>query len=165
LKARKNAVGIELGNGMYNLPATRFKPPGWRPYSFGPQKAIAQIRLEYADGSVETSARMKTGASRPARLLHPRFTAAKILTRGSCKTAGTKSISTIQNGRRAMSSTGRAANCADFPAPRRRSAEFEIHKPVSSRTLTNGDVFLTSARTPRTSRKFPSPARRAAGCA
>jgi hypothetical protein len=34
--------------------ATRFKPPGYRPYTFGPQKAIAQIRLEYADGSVET---------------------------------------------------------------------------------------------------------------
>src|SRR5208282_3289883 len=49
----KNAAGIELGNGMYNVRTTRFKPPGWTPYSFGPQKAIAQIRLEYADGSVE----------------------------------------------------------------------------------------------------------------
>ena len=53
LRAGKNAAGIELGNGMYNLLKTRFVPPGGRPYSFGPQKAIAQIRLEYADGSVE----------------------------------------------------------------------------------------------------------------
>ncbi len=47
----QNAVGIELGNGMYRVLGggrfTKFKN------SFGPQKAIAQIRLEYADGSVE----------------------------------------------------------------------------------------------------------------
>ena len=47
----KNAVGIELGNGMYNVPGggrfTKFKN------SFGQQQAIAQIRLEYTDGSVE----------------------------------------------------------------------------------------------------------------
>jgi len=46
----KNAVGIELGNGMYQVLGggryTKFKG------SFGPQKAIAQIRLEYGDGSV-----------------------------------------------------------------------------------------------------------------
>src|SRR6185437_15373922 len=52
LQEGKNAVGIELGNGMYNVPGggrfTKFKG------SFGPQKAIAQIRLEYSDGSVET---------------------------------------------------------------------------------------------------------------
>ena len=47
----KNAVGLELGNGMYQVLGggrfTKFKG------SFGPQKAIAQIRLEYTDGSVE----------------------------------------------------------------------------------------------------------------
>jgi alpha-L-rhamnosidase len=52
LQRGKNAAGIELGNGMYNVFGggrfTKFKG------SFGPQKAIAQIRLEYADGSVET---------------------------------------------------------------------------------------------------------------
>jgi len=46
-----NAVGIELGNGMYNVTGggrfTKFRG------SFGPQKVIAQIRLEYADGAVE----------------------------------------------------------------------------------------------------------------
>ena len=51
LKAGTNAVGIELGNGMYNVTGggrfTKFKG------SFGPQKAIAQIRLEYEDGSVQ----------------------------------------------------------------------------------------------------------------
>ncbi len=59
----KNAIGIELGNGMYQVLGggrfTKFKG------SFGPQKAIAQIRLEYADGSVEfvgTDENWKTSA-------------------------------------------------------------------------------------------------------
>ena len=51
LRRGKNALGIELGNGMYNVLGggrfTKFKG------SFGPQKAIAQIRLEYSDGPVE----------------------------------------------------------------------------------------------------------------
>lgn len=46
-----NAVGITLGNGMYNSIGggryTKFKG------SFGGQKAIAQIRLEYNDGSTD----------------------------------------------------------------------------------------------------------------
>lgn len=45
-----NAVGIELANGMYSVPGGRYvKFKG----SFGPRKAIAQVRLEYADGTVE----------------------------------------------------------------------------------------------------------------
>jgi hypothetical protein len=51
LKRGKNAVGIELGNGMFNVTGggrfTKFRG------SFGQPKAIAQVRLEYADGSVE----------------------------------------------------------------------------------------------------------------
>ncbi len=51
LRNGKNAAGISLGNGMYNVIGggrfTKFKS------SFGPQKVIAQIRLEYDDGSVE----------------------------------------------------------------------------------------------------------------
>ncbi len=50
-----NALGLILGNGMYNL------QPDYERYvkflnSYGPLKAIAQLRLEYADGSVETIA-------------------------------------------------------------------------------------------------------------
>ncbi len=53
LRKGRNVAGLLLGNGMYNVPATRFRPPGYEPYSFGPLQAIAQLRLEYADGSVE----------------------------------------------------------------------------------------------------------------
>jgi hypothetical protein len=51
LRPGRNAVGLLLGSGMYRvLRTTRYsKFDG----SFGPLKAIAQLRLEYADGSVE----------------------------------------------------------------------------------------------------------------
>ena len=53
LTAGGNAIGLILGNGMYNI------QPDYVRYvkflnSYGPLKAIAQVRLEYADGSVET---------------------------------------------------------------------------------------------------------------
>jgi len=52
LRAGRNAIGLFLGNGMYNVlrvPGRYSKFDG----SFGPQKAIAQLRLEYQDGSSE----------------------------------------------------------------------------------------------------------------
>jgi hypothetical protein len=50
LNVGQNAAGLFLGNGMYNVHAGRYtKFTG----TFGPLKAIAQLRLEYADGSVE----------------------------------------------------------------------------------------------------------------
>jgi hypothetical protein len=50
LREGQNVAGLFLGNGMYNVHPGRYtKFTG----SFGPLKAIAQLRLEYADGSVE----------------------------------------------------------------------------------------------------------------
>jgi hypothetical protein len=50
LHAGQNAVGLFLGNGMYNVKPGRYtKFTG----SFGPLKAIAHLRLEYADGSTD----------------------------------------------------------------------------------------------------------------
>ena len=50
LHAGTNAVGLLLGNGMYNVAGGRYtKFKG----SFGPPKAIAQVQLEYADGTTE----------------------------------------------------------------------------------------------------------------
>ncbi len=51
-KTGRNALGLLLGNGMYNVLEvsnryTKFSG------TYGPQKAIAQLRLEYADGTVE----------------------------------------------------------------------------------------------------------------
>jgi alpha-L-rhamnosidase len=51
LREGANAIGIELANGMYSVPGGRYvKFKG----SFGPRQAIALVRLEYADGTVET---------------------------------------------------------------------------------------------------------------
>lgn len=50
LQPGANAVGLLLGNGMYNVVGGRYtKFTG----SFGPLKAIAQLVLEYSDGTVE----------------------------------------------------------------------------------------------------------------
>jgi alpha-L-rhamnosidase len=50
LKEGQNAVGLLLGNGMYNVKGGRYvKFKG----SFGPLKAICQIRLEYEDGTTQ----------------------------------------------------------------------------------------------------------------
>ena len=109
------------------------------------------------------SARMTTGAWRLAQSRSPRFTAARILTRGLCSTAGTNPTLTIPNGRRRKSSAGRAGNCAGFPAPRRRSANLKFTSRLPRARSRMATSFSTSARMPRTFRKFPSPGRRAAG--
>jgi len=138
LKRGQNAIGIELANGMYQVPGggrfTKFKG------SFGPQKAIAQIRLEYTDGTVEiigTDANWRSaagpvtfntiygGEDYDARLVQhgwnqPRFDDSKW------------SSAVVVNG---PGGTLRGLSCAAPPI-----REFEIHKAVSSHTLTDGDV-------------------------
>jgi hypothetical protein len=50
LRRGDNVVGVMLGNGMYDVPAQRYhKFVG----SFGAPKLIAQVRLEYADGTAQ----------------------------------------------------------------------------------------------------------------
>jgi hypothetical protein len=145
LRAGKNAVGIELASGMYNVPTTRFRPPGWEPYTFGPLKAIAQIRLEYADGSVETvatdaswrvapgpitSSSIYSGEDFDARLVqHGQHGWGKINFDDSKWTPAV-----VVNG---PGGELRGLSCAAPPI-----RFFEIHKPVSSRTLAKGDVIF-----------------------
>jgi hypothetical protein len=53
LRKGRNAAGIMLANGMYNVTGGRYtKFKG----SFGPLKAICQLRLEFKNGSIETLA-------------------------------------------------------------------------------------------------------------
>jgi hypothetical protein len=137
-----NAVGLELGNGMYNLPATRFKPPGYRPYSYGPVKAIAQIRLEYADGSVVT-----VGTDEQWRVAPGPITACSIYSGEDFDarrvSAGWNQIHFAgSNWSPALVVSGpggelRGLVCAAPPIRR-----FEIHPPVWSRTITNGDQIF-----------------------
>ena len=53
LHAGTNAVGLILGNGMYRIGGDKVRYVKFR-QSFGPLKAIAQIELDYADGTRET---------------------------------------------------------------------------------------------------------------
>jgi virulence-associated protein VapD len=51
LQSGQNAVGLFLGNGMYNVKETGRYTKFVN--SFGPLKAIVQLRLEYADGTTD----------------------------------------------------------------------------------------------------------------
>jgi hypothetical protein len=53
IKAGNNVIAVMLGNGMYDVPAQRYhKFTG----SFGPLMLMAQLRLDYADGTSESFA-------------------------------------------------------------------------------------------------------------
>jgi hypothetical protein len=140
LQRGKNAVGIELGNGMYNVLGggrfTKFKG------SFGPQKAIAQIRLEYADSSIEfigtdgswriargpiTFNSIYGGEDFDARLVQKNWN--KINFDDS-----KWSPAMVVNG---PGGELRGLSCAAPPI-----REYEIHKPIASWTLTNGDMVF-----------------------
>ena len=153
LKTGKNAVGIELGNGMYNVLGggryAKFKG------SFGPQKAIAQIRLEYADGSVEfvgtdedwrvapgpiTFSSIFGGEDFDARLMQPGWDKSNF---DDSKWSPAQVVSGPGGALRGFS-------CAAPPI-----RKFEIHQPVASRALTNGDIVFDLGQNARTFRKFP----------
>jgi hypothetical protein len=163
LRNGKNAVSIELASGMYNVPATRFKPPGYEPYSFGPLKAIAQIRLEYADGSVETAGtdenwRVAPGPIISSSIYNGENFDARLVQRGWNKinfNDSTWAPAIVAGG---PGGELRGLSCAAPPIH-----FFEIHKPVSSRTLPNGDIVFdlghNSAHVPQISVTGPAGSR------
>lgn len=158
LNVGRNVVGVELGNGMYNVVTaanrfTKFKG------SFGPQKVIAQVRLEYADGSVEI-----IGTDQNWRVASGPITFSSIY--------GGEDF----DGRRAQPGWNRPGfddskwlapeivrgpggelrglSCAAPPI-----REMEIHKPVATQMLTNGDIVFdlgqNAAHVPRISVNGP----------
>jgi hypothetical protein len=142
LKRGKNAVGIELGNGMYNVPTTRFKPPGYQPYSFGPLQAIAQIRLEYADGSVETLGTDETWRAAPGPIVSSSIYSGEDFDARRAQKGWNRIKFDDSKWPSAQIVNGpggelKGLSCAAPPI-----RLFEIHQPVSSRTLTNGDILF-----------------------
>jgi hypothetical protein len=142
LKQGTNVIGIELGNGMYNVFAgaggryTKFRG------SFGPQKAIAQIRLEYADGPVET-----IGTDDAWR------TAAGPVTFSSIYGGEDFDAQRVQPGWNrpgfddskwlpALIVNGPGGELRGLSAAAPSIQKFEVHKPVANRTLTNGDIVF-----------------------
>jgi hypothetical protein len=134
-----NTLGLELGNGMYNVLGggrfTKFKG------SFGPQKAIAQIRLEYADGTVEV-----IGTDGNWRVAAGPITFNSIYGGEDCD-ARRLPVGWNQNGfndsawapAQVVNGPGGALRGLECAAPPIR--EFEIHQPVAVRQLTNGDTL------------------------
>ena len=142
LQRGKNAAGIELGNGMYNVPATRFKPPGWTPYSFGPQKAIAQIRLEYADGSVEIIGTDANWRVAPGPITSASIYSGEDFEARRVQNGWNKINFNDANWSPAIVVNGPGGELRGFSCAAPPIREFEIHPPVLSRTITNGDVIF-----------------------
>ena len=142
LQRGKNAAGLELGNGIYNVPTTRFKPPGYTPYSFGPLKAVAQIRLEYADGSVETLGTDENWRVAPGPIVSASIYSGEDFDARRVQNGWNKINFDDAKWLPAIVVNGpggelRGLSCAAPPI-----RFFEIHKPVGSRTLTNGDMIF-----------------------
>jgi alpha-L-rhamnosidase len=136
----KNTVGVELGNGMYRVLGggrfTKFKG------SFGPQMSIAQIRLEYADGSVQfigtddnwrtapgpiTFTSVYGGEGYDARLVQPGWNQP-----GFDDSKWQPAIIMDGPGGKLRGLSGAAPPIG----------KFEIHKPVALFKLTNGDIVF-----------------------
>ena len=134
-----NTIGLELGNGMYNVLGggrfTKFKG------SFGPQQAIAQIRLEYADGSVQT-----IGTDENWRVAAGPITFTSIYG-GEDRDERRLPVGWNQNdfddsawpAAQVLNGPGGVLRGLEYAAPPIR--EFEIHQPVAVRSLTNGDTL------------------------
>ncbi|MFZ0827221.1 MAG: family 78 glycoside hydrolase catalytic domain [Verrucomicrobiia bacterium] len=137
----KNAAGIFLAGGMYDVrdtPPRCFIPPGQVPYSFGPLQAIAQLRLEYADGSVEIigtdeSWRVAPGPITFSSIYNGEDFDARLVAGGWDQANFNDSKWRSAQSTRGPGGTLRGLSCAAPPI-----RTFEVLKPVSTRQLTNG---------------------------
>jgi len=138
LHSGNNAIGIELGNGMYQVLGggrfTKFKG------SFGPQKVVAQVRLEYTDGTMSyvgtdeqwcvapgpiTFNSIYGGEDCDARLGHPGWDQPRF----------DDSAWVPAQAEEGPGGELRGLSCAAPPLLR-----FETHTPITSQVLTNGDT-------------------------
>ena len=140
LRRGKNAVGIELGNGMYQVLGggrfTKFKG------SFGPQMVIAQIRLEYAGGEVEIVGTDGTWRVAPGPITFNSIYGgedfdARLIQHGWDKINFNDAKWTAAQVMNGPGGELRGLSCAAPPLH-----YFEIHKPISSHALTNGDIVF-----------------------
>ncbi len=140
MEAGKNTVGIELGNGMYQVLGggrfTKFKG------SFGPQKAIAQIRLEFKDGRVEfigtgESWRVAAGPITFNSIYGGEDFDARLVQKGWNQPGFDDSKWTPAAAVAGPGGELRGLSCAAPPL-----RFFEVHQSAKSWTLTNGDTVF-----------------------
>ena len=142
LKRGKNAAGIELGNGMYNVLGDAVQATKLHQTRLARKKPSRKSAWNMPTARSKPLARMKTGALRPAR---SRFSSiyggedfdARLVQNGWNETNFDDSKWPPRNVVSGPGGELRGLSCAAPPI-----RFFEIHQPVSSRTLTNGDVVF-----------------------
>jgi hypothetical protein len=140
LRPGKNAAGLFLGNGMYHVHGgprfTKFKG------TFGPLKAIAQIRLEYSDGSVEIIGTDDHWRAMPGPITFSHIYGGEDFDARLVQTDWDKPGFNESKWEPALVADGpggglKGLSCAAPPI-----REFQIHQPVATHTLTNGDMVF-----------------------
>lgn len=138
LKRGKNAVGIELGNGMYQVLGggrfTKFKG------SFGPLKAITQIRLEYADGSIEFIGTDETWHVAAGPITFNSIYGGEDCDARLAQKNWNKINFNDSNWSPAIAVNGPGGELHGLSVAAPPLKFFETHPAVASRALTNGDV-------------------------
>ncbi len=140
LQRGKNAVGLELGNGMYQVLGggrfTKFKN------SFGPQKAIAQIRLEYADGTVEFVGTDTSWRTAPGPITFNSIYGGEDCDARLAQQNWNKINFDDSKWSPAEVTSGPGGELRGFSCAAPPLKFFETHNPIASHTLTNGDLVF-----------------------
>ncbi len=159
----KNAAGIFLGSGMYDVQDTAprcFIPPSLVPYTFGPLQAIAQLQLEYADGTVEfigtdETWRVAPGAITFSSIFNGEDFDARLVPDGWDQANFNDVKWQFAQVTGGPGGELRGLSCAAPPI-----RAFEVLPPVSTRQLTNGarvyDLGQNAALMPRLTVKGPA---------
>jgi hypothetical protein len=140
LKRGKNAVGIELGNGMYNVLGggrfTKFKG------SFGPQKAIAQIRLEYDNGLTELIGTDGNWRTAPGPITFNSIYGGEDFDARLVQSNWNKPGFDDLKWPHAQVVNGPGGELRGLSAAAPPVRKFETHEAVATHTLTNGDLVF-----------------------
>ena len=108
LKQGKNAVGVMLGNGFFNIPNERYtKFVG----SYGAPKMLLKMEIEYEDGTSDTIVSDASWKTTQSPITFRASTAARISMRTSCSKVGKRPDSTTADGRMRFSRNS-TARCA-----------------------------------------------------
>jgi hypothetical protein len=138
LKTGTNALGLLLGNGMYNVldvPKRYTKFSG----SYGPQKAIAQLRLEYADGSVDILGTDASWRVSPGPITFSSIYGGEDFDARRVQAGWDQPGFDDANWPAATEVAGPGGQLKGLSAAAPPIRAFELHRPVAVTRLTNGD--------------------------
>ena len=138
LRSGENAVGVELGNGMFNVQGggrfTKFKG------SFGPQQVIAQIRLEYDDGKVDFIGTDGNWRTAPGPITFSSIYGGENCDARLVQTGWNQPGFTDNQWSPAKILSGPGGELRGLSCAAPVLKFFETHPAIASHTLTNGDV-------------------------